>query len=157
MFIERVKEEDLDKLADLYMTAYKGLEEYAYTHPKDVKSYMRWLWNRDREGMFVAKEGGKIVGFIAGDANWFSKRAQRNVGAIHELVVHPDHRRKGVGRSLMKKVLEYFKEKGLDTAELWVGDENRPAMKFYEGFGFEEDGRYNYWVRMILSLKGSKG
>ncbi len=157
MIVERAREEDLDKLADLYTTSYKGLEEYAYTHPKDVKSYMRWLWDRDKEGILVAKDRGEIVGFVAGDSNWFSKRAQKNVGAIHEIVVHPDYRRKGVGRMLMEKVLEYFKDKGLETAELWVGDENLPAMEFYKGFGFKEDGRYNYWVRMTLDLKGSKG
>lgn len=151
--IERAKEEDLPKLVDLYLRAYKGLEEYAYTHPKDVKSYLKWLWNRDKEGIFLAKVDGKIVGFVAGDANWFSRREGKRVGAIHEIVVDPEYQGHGVGTALLNTILEYFKKKGLDTAELWVGDENYKAINFYKKFGFQESGRYNYWIRMIKKLQ----
>jgi len=151
--IERSKEEELPKLVDLYLRAYKGLEEYAYTHPKDVKSYLKWLWNRDKEGIFLAKVNGKIVGFVAGDANWFSRREGKRVGAIHEIVVDPEYQGHGIGTALMNTVLEYFKSKGLDTAELWVGDENYRAINFYKKFGFQENGRYNYWIRMTKKLQ----
>lgn len=151
--IERVKKEELPKLIDIYLKAYRGLEEYAYTHPEDVRSYLHWLWNRDSEGFFVAKDGDKIIGFVAGDANWFSKREKKKVGAIHEIVVLPEYRGMGIGKALMERVLNYFKEKGLDTAELWVGDENERAIEFYKKFGFEESGRYNYWIRMTKRLK----
>ncbi|GAB6065851.1 GNAT family N-acetyltransferase [Aquifex pyrophilus] len=151
--IERVKEEDIPKLVDLYLRAYKGLEEYAYTHPKDVESYMRWLLNRDPEGFLVAKVNGKIVGFVAGDANWYSRREKKRVGAIHEIVVDPEYQGMGIGTRLMEEILNYFKKKGLDTAELWVGDENYRAINFYKRFGFQERGRYNYWIRMTKSLE----
>ena len=151
--IERVREEELPELVEVYLKAYKGLEEYAYTHPEDVKSYLNWLWNRDNEGFFTAKVGGKIVGFVAGDANWFSKRERKRVGAIHEIVVLPEYQGQGIGKALMERVLNYFKEKGLDTAELWVGDENRKAFEFYKRFGFQQNGRYNYWLRMTKKLK----
>lgn len=154
--IERAKEDQLDELARLYLEGYKGLEEYSYTHPDDVKAYMEWLWRRDPEGIFVAKANGKIVGFVAGDSNWFSKREHKKVGAIHEIVVHPDYRGMGIGQALMKRILEYFKEKGLHTAELWVGDENYKAIDFYRKLGFKEKGQYNYWVRMTLDLNHSK-
>ncbi len=150
--IERAREEDLEKLVPIYLEGYRGLEEYSYTHPEDVKSYMRWLWKRDREGIFVAKVGDKIAGFVAGDANWFSKREHKKVGAIHEIVVHPEYRGMGIGKALMEKVMDYFRSKGLDTAELWVGDENLKALDFYRELGFKEKGRYNYWVRMTTSL-----
>ena len=151
--IENVKEEELFKLVDIYLRAYKGLEEYAYTHPEDVKGYLKWLYNRDKSGFFVVKVNDKIVGFVAGDANWFSRRERKNVGAIHEIVVDPDYQGQGIGTTLMKKILEYFKGKELDTAELWVGDENYRAINFYKRFGFQEAGRYNYWIRMVKRLK----
>ncbi len=155
--IENAKEEDLDKLAELYLLGYKGLEEYSYTHPDDVKAYMRWLWRRDPEGIFVARANGEIVGFVAGDANWFSKREHKKVGAIHEIVVHPEFRGMGIGHALMERILNYFREKGLHIAELWVGDENYNAIEFYRKLGFKEKGQYNYWVRMTLDLNHSKG
>ena len=155
--IERAEEEDLNRLAELYLEGYKGLEEYSYTHPDDVRAYMRWLWKRDPEGIFVAKVDGEIVGFVAGDANWFSKREHRKVGAIHEIVVYPRYRGMGIGHALMERILEYFRDKGLHVAELWVGDENYNAIEFYRKLGFKEKGQYNYWVRMTLDLNHSKG
>ncbi len=150
--IERVKKEDFPQLTELYLRAYRGLEEYAYTHPEDVMSYLEWLHRRDPEGFMVARADGRIVGFVAGDANWFSRREGKRVGAIHEIVVDPEYQGMGVGKKLMERILNYFREKGLDTAELWVGDENRKALNFYKKFGFFENGRYNYWIRMTRRL-----
>lgn len=155
--IERANEEDLRDIINVYLEGYKGLEEYSYTHPDDVDAYVNWLWKRDPKGILVAKSSGKIVGFIAGDANWFSKREHKKVGAIHELVVLPNYQGMGIGRSLMKSILNYFRKEGLHVAELWVGDENYKAIAFYKSFGFKEKGQYNYWIRMTLDLNRSKG
>ena len=154
--IERVKEEDLEELGRVYLEGYKGLEEYSYTHPEDVKAYMSWLWRRDPEGILVARVDGKTAGFVAGDANWFSKREHKKVGAVHEIVVLPEYRGMGIGKALMERILDYFRSKRLDTVELWVGDENYRAIEFYRKLGFREKGRYNYWIRMTLDLNRSK-
>lgn len=150
--IGEAKEEDLNELVKVYLEGYKGLEEYSYTHPEDVIAYIKWLWRRDPEGVFVARSDSKIIGFVAGDSNWFSKREQKRVGGIHEIVVLPEHQGMGVGRALMERVLDYFRSKGLELAELWVGDKNHKAIEFYKKLGFKEHGQYNYWVRMTLSL-----
>ncbi|NPB06006.1 MAG: GNAT family N-acetyltransferase [Aquificae bacterium] len=150
--LKPVRKEELNKLAELYLKAYEGLESYAYTHPSDALAYMEWLYRRDPEGFLVLKDGERPVGFVAADANWFSKRARKRVGAVHELVVDPSYRGRGLGKMLLKKALEYFKSKGLDEAELWVGDENERAISLYRKEGFKEEGRYNYWVRMVKKL-----
>ncbi len=150
--IKKVSEGDIGRLIEIYLESYKGLEEYAYTHPKDVGSYIRWLLKRDSEGVWKAEINGDTVGFIAVDSNWFSKREHNNVGAIHEIVVLPDYRGRGIGSSLVRKALEYFKNKGLKKAELWVGDENEGAKKLYKKLGFKERDRYNYWIRMTREV-----
>lgn len=155
--IEKAKENDLEELVKVYLDSYKGLEEYSYTHPDDVRAYMNWLWRRDPEGIFVAKVGNKIVGFVAGDSNWFSKREHKKVGAVHEIAVLPEYRGVGIGKALMETILDYFRKKGLHTAELWVGDENYKAIDFYRRLGFKEKGQYNYWVRMTLDLDSKAG
>ncbi|MFN3870152.1 MAG: GNAT family N-acetyltransferase [Aquificaceae bacterium] len=152
MNLRRAQEKDIPYLIQVYLKSYKGLEEYSYTHPDDVQAYLNWLFRRDVAGIWIAEEKGKIVGFVASDGNWFSKREGKVVGAIHELVVLPEGRGKGVGRLLVEKALEYFKSRGLDTAELWVGDQNRQALDFYKKLGFEEKDRFNYWIRMTKSL-----
>ena len=150
--IERISERDIPELVNIYMEAYKGLEEYAYTHPKDIRSYIKWLLKRDPEGVWKVELDGKKVGFIAVDSNWYSKRENKNVGAIHEIAVLPEYRYRGIGTKLVQNAIEYFKRKGLDTAELWVGDENEPAKNLYRRMGFVERDRYNYWIRMTKKI-----
>lgn len=152
MRIRRAENGDIKDLVEVYLQGYKGLEEYSYTHPEDVQAYLNWLFRRDVAGIWVAEEEGKIVGFIASDGNWFSKREGKVVGAIHELVILPEYRNKGIGKALVEKVIEYFKSRGLDTAELWVGDKNTQALEFYKSLGFEERDRFNYWIRMTKPL-----
>jgi ribosomal protein S18 acetylase RimI-like enzyme len=143
---------DIDEVAKLYLKSYKNLEEYSYTHEEDVKVYINWLLRRDVAGLFVVKDGDKIVGFMAIDGNWYSKKYNKVVGAIHEIFVDPDYFDKGIGSMLMEKAIEYFKQRNLDLIELWVGDKNEKAMKFYEKFGFRKDGQYNFWVRMVKDI-----
>ncbi|HCO39572.1 MAG TPA: N-acetyltransferase [Aquificaceae bacterium] len=152
MRIRRAENGDIKDLIEVYLQGYKGLEEYSYTHPEDVQAYLNWLFRRDVAGIWVAEEDGKIVGFVASDGNWFSKREGKVVGAIHELVILPEYRNKGIGKALVQKAIEYFKSRGLDTAELWVGDKNTQALEFYKSLGFEEKDRFNYWIRMTKPL-----
>lgn len=152
MRIRRAENGDIKDLVEVYLQGYKGLEEYSYTHSEDVQAYLNWLFRRDVAGIWVAEEDGKIVGFVASDGNWFSKREGKVVGAIHELVILPEYRNKGIGKALVEKVIEYFKSRGLDTAELWVGDKNTQALEFYKSLGFEERYRFNYWIRMTKPL-----
>jgi len=152
MRIRRAENGDIKDLVEVYLQGYKGLEEYSYTHSEDVQAYLNWLFRRDVAGIWVAEEDGKIVGFVASDGNWFSKREGKVVGAIHELVILPEYRNKGIGKALVQKAIEYFKSRGLDTAELWVGDKNTQALEFYKSLGFEERDRFNYWIRMTKPL-----
>ena len=152
MRIRRAENGVIKDLVEVYLQGYKGLEEYSYTHSEDVQAYLNWLFRRDVAGIWVAEEDGKIVGFVASDGNWFSKREGKVVGAIHELVILPEYRNKGIVKALVEKVIEYFKSRGLDTAELWVGDKNTQALEFYKSLGFEERDRFNYWIRMTKPL-----
>lgn len=154
--IERATVDDIPELVKVYMEGYRNLQEYAYTHEDDVKAYLQWLFRRDIAGVFVAKFNGKIVGFVASDGNWYSKREGKVVGAIHELVILPAYRRLGIGRGLINKAFEYFKERGIDVAELWVGDENYEAINFYKKLGFKEKDKFNYWIRMTKDINDGK-
>lgn len=150
--IRNVTSDDLNAFVEIYKQAYKGLEEYAYTKTKDIKSYFRWLMNRDKDGFFVAEVDGNPVGFVACDANWLSFFENEEVGEIHEIFVHPKWQGRGIGSALLLKALDYAKERGRTIAELWVGIRNVKAKKFYEKFGFRESGSWGRWLRMIKEI-----
>ncbi|RLD96481.1 MAG: N-acetyltransferase [Aquificota bacterium] len=140
----------LDHLVALYLDAYQGLGEYAYTRPRDVRHYMRWLFKRAPHSFFLAVEGQRLLGFIVADSQWLEEGEP--VGEIHEIVVAPGAREKGVGKALIEKALEHFQQEGLGKVGLWVGERNLKAQEFYRRLGFRERGKVGHWIRMERPL-----
>ena len=151
MKVRKINASDMDSFIKLYFEAYKGLENYAYRLRRDVKRYFKWLLSRDADGFFVA-ELDQPIGFVACDTNWYSYVENCYVGEIHELFVHPDYRRRGVGSFLLNRVIEHAKGKGRSLAGLWVGKENYVAKKFYSRHGFVETVLLGKWARMIRRI-----
>lgn len=139
-----------EALVDLYLRCYKGMEKYADSRPEDVRNYLRWLFKRAPSSFFLALEGDDLLGFLVADDHW--EEGGEVVGEIHEVVVAPESRTRGLGKTLVQRALDYFREKGLKKAGLWVGEENERAKDFYAHLGFQEKGSQGKWIRMERPL-----
>ena len=66
-------------------------------------------------------------------------------GMIEDVVVDSAQRGKGIGRKLMKRLLEEGKKIGLDEILLFTGHHRSPAIALYKSLGFEmrNSGLYN--------------
>lgn len=58
------------------------------------------------------------------------------LGAIQNVAVLPDFRRRGLGRSLVVKSLQGFRNAGIERVTLEVTAENTPAISLYDKLGF---------------------
>lgn len=58
-------------------------------------------------------------------------------GWVYYLAVHPDHRRRGYGRSMMAAAEAWLRERGAPKLQLMVREENAGAAGFYARLGFE--------------------
>jgi ribosomal protein S18 acetylase RimI-like enzyme len=137
----------LDSLVNIYLNGYRDLEEYAYTHKNDIRSYLKWLYKIDPEVFLVATLGEKAIGFIAGCRYW-QDRIYGEMGEVHELVVDKSFQRHGIGKELTKKILLML-EKYHNIVGLWVGERNKNAIRLYQYFGFHIAGQVGKWLRMI--------
>ena len=79
------------------------------------------------------REGEKLLGFLR-----FGR--EKKVSVLWQIVVSPAGRGKGIGTSLVKDWISFERE---DAAkfQLWVREDNPPALKMYEALGFLPDGR----------------
>ncbi len=75
-------------------------------------------------------EEGDLVGAIAVEP-------EEDQVTISRMMVHPGHFRKGIAGSLIRHVLESYKEAPMFTVS--TGTRNTPAVTLYEKFGFVRD------------------
>lgn len=69
---------------------------------------------------------------------------------VHNLAVHPGSRRAGLGRVLMRRVLEVAARMGARQALLEVRRSNEAARRLYESLGFRVlTVRRNYYSRPV--------
>ena len=71
---------------------------------------------------------------------------------IQSLVVYPKYFRNGIGRKLVQFILDNYKAK---TFTVETGIDNRPAIKLYKSFGFQEQEQWdtNHGVRKVRFKK----
>jgi ribosomal protein S18 acetylase RimI-like enzyme len=50
------------------------------------------------------------------------------------------HRRRGIGRALLGRAVEWARGAGISKLELHVFPHNVPALRLYESFGFTREG-----------------
>ncbi len=62
---------------------------------------------------------------------------QPSIGSIQNLGIVAEHRAMGLGRALLIRALQGFREVGLRTASLEVTAKNTDAIRLYERFGFK--------------------
>ena len=65
---------------------------------------------------------------------------------IARVAVDSLQRKQGVGQKLLEATCQICREKGIERLLLDVRESNEPARRFYQAYGFEEDGiRKNFY------------
>ena len=129
-------EEDIDAVISLWQLTN-------LTHPNnnpflDIKRKM----NDSPWGFLVAVDGKTVIGSVMvgydGHRGW-----------INYLATHPNHRRSGVGKSLMNEAKRLLLERGCPKINLQVRSGNEAAVNFYESIGYSDDNVTSFGLRLI--------
>jgi len=67
---------------------------------------------------------------------YFDYQVEKGVGRILGILVYKTHRRRGIGKELMERILNDLTKKGCHKVRLEVFSENRGALQFYRNLGF---------------------
>jgi GNAT superfamily N-acetyltransferase len=95
---------------------------------------LRYGWDLEpaEHYLYIPDDATEAVGVLAVDLP-----TRDNLHLVWaEIVVHPDHRRRGHGSVIMNEVVRRTREASRNT--IWVGtaEDDQGARKFVEGFGF---------------------
>ena len=90
------------------------------------------LFQSDRERIWIAQNDKNIVGSVA-IVKFSDDQAQ-----LRWLLVHPEVRGLGLGKTLVEKAIQFSKMKGYRSIFLWTLDILSVAKKLYQSSGFKK-------------------
>lgn len=138
-------EEDAQKIVDFYNyvggeTHFLSFEENEY--PLDVEAQKEAIKSTNSHPasiMILAMDGEDIAGIgTIGSGDKIKSRHQGELG----IVVAKKYQAQGIGTTLMKKLIDFYKNNGITTRiQLDTSCNNEVAYKLYEKLGFEIEGR----------------
>lgn len=116
------------KLSDLQDVV--NIENQSYKSPWSEDNFRKEITLNTRAKYFVLVEDTKIIGYIG---TWIIS----DEGHITNVAVHPLKRKKGYGKILVEKAINYLKSKNASHIVLEVRVSNQPAINLYEKFDFK--------------------
>ncbi len=138
MEIEILKKSDIDDTVRHQIT-----ELYKQLNDKLKQCPLHQILQEDNHVVFaVCRIENQIVG-IALLATY--KVISGHRGMVEDVVVHTEHRGKGIGRKLMETLLQEAKKRNLDSVILFSGHHRKAAIGLYKSLGFtlRDSGLYN--------------
>jgi ribosomal protein S18 acetylase RimI-like enzyme len=87
--------------------------------------------------VLVAEENGEVVGYtLAGIEGRDYMSLRGPAGILHDIVVDPAHRERGVGGMLLDATLSELRAKGAPRFVLSTAQQNEPAQRLFARSGF---------------------
>lgn len=132
----------LGRLAALLVRTHHDFDQQRFLAPtgRTEEGYGSFLAAQidDRATVvLVAEENGDVVGYAYGAIeghDWMSLRGP--AGALHDIVVDPAHRGKGIGEQLLAAIVKALGERGAPRVVLSTAFQNATAQRLFERAGF---------------------
>ncbi|HWX87342.1 MAG TPA: GNAT family N-acetyltransferase [Solirubrobacteraceae bacterium] len=133
--LRRAREDDVTAVLDLW----RGAGPSSAT---DTREGLIGLMARDRDALRIAEMDGEIVGTLI--AAWDGWR-----GSMYKLVVHPDHRRRGLAKQLVREAERKLHSDGAVRLTAVVVDDDPAAMSLWKSVGYERQAHRARFVKHI--------
>lgn len=99
--------------------------------PSSERAHPIFFYELGTHGL-VAEDDGEVVGFLLG----FLAPGEPPSGYVHLVGIHPDHRRRGVGKLLYERFAESCRESGARGIKAIATVGNEGSVEFHEALGF---------------------
>jgi ribosomal protein S18 acetylase RimI-like enzyme len=145
--------DDIDELVRLAGTTfYDAFVKYPENSLDDLNMVIDQYFNREKVTSefndldvtyYIAEVDGVSAGYAKVRRHCHKESVTGNDPIeICSLYMMEDYIRKGIGKTLMTKCLEFAEQHGHDTVWLGVYSRNFHAIDFYRNFGFERCGEH---------------
>ena len=105
--------------------------------PVDYASFLGTQLEDPDVAVLVADQDGDVIGYAYAAMEGYDYMALRGpAGALHDVIVDPAFRRRGVARLLLDATLAYLKSRGAPRVVLSTAVQNEPAQRLFASLGF---------------------
>jgi L-amino acid N-acyltransferase YncA len=129
--IEKMLAEDWSKVRAIYL---EGIETGNATFESDAPDWSKWDNSHLRECRLVARVDGKVVGWAA--LSPVSDRCVYAGVAEVSIYVASHARGQGIGKGLLRRLVEESERTGIWTLQAGIFPENRASITLHETLGF---------------------
>ena len=114
-----------------------------------IENFSNNFYNSQNQFVYVAEDGGKIVGVACGrtDAEYEYYR-QKGYANLQILYVLPSYQKQGIATKLKNIFVQWLKEKNIAKYFIGVLKENEKAQKVYEKWGGKLDAYTKPFVKL---------
>lgn len=113
--------------------AIEEIEKQCFTDPWSYESLYRDIVENGLAFYVVAQTDGRVCGYVG---IW----KILDEGHITNVAVAPEFRRKHIGRAMLKALIDFTSQEGIEKYTLEVRASNQAAIRLYEGLGFSAEG-----------------
>ena len=105
--------------------------------PADYASFIGTQLEDPDKAVLVADDNGDMIGYTYAAIEGYDYMALRGpAGVLHDVIVAPEHRGRGVGRLLLDAALEFFRSRGVPRVVLSTAERNVAAQRLFASMGF---------------------
>ncbi len=150
--LEQATLEDLPQLTDLLFDLFTQEADFAPNRAKQMRGLRLILEQPSRGRVFVLRQNGTILGMI--NLLFTISTAEGGfVIMLEDVIVHREHRGRGIGDKLLMHSIEYAKKKDFLRITLLTDRLNDQGQRFFKAHGFIESKMIP--LRLILSTGGT--
>lgn len=135
--IRAASRDEVEQILQLWQVAGENVDR-----PVDRREAVERLLDRDPESLLVAVEGAQLVGTVI--AGWDGWRAH-----LYRLAVVPEHRRRGIARSLLDAAAERLIALGASRLDAMVVDSNADGQRLWLAAGYAPQPNWRRWVQHV--------
>jgi mycothiol synthase len=137
--VRSFRPEEAEQVKALLDAAYANEPDFNPGTLEEWKSFMLGDPSFEAESWFVVETPDSSL--VAAALNW-------KEGFVKDLVVHPDHQGRGLGKALLLHVFRHFKARGKPVVTLKTDSRNTSqASRFYEHMGMRKIRAYDDWQK----------
>ena len=105
--------------------------------PAGYASFMGAQLEDPDVAVLVADDDGDVIGYAFAAIEGYDYMALRGpAGVLHDIIVDPEHRGRGVGRLLLDATLAFFRSRGVPRVVLSTAEQNEAAQRLFASMGF---------------------